>query len=256
MGAPIRRVAVVGNGDRAETLTETARTAGARVVTDGDASGEPDVTIAVGADAIRTTVADAPDASVLPVGDHRFAFGTDTAVGVIRKLVGATEPSIDGMDDVRRVTHAVLAVDAGRGTTHRAIADVALVTAQPAQISEFGIGDQDRREASFRGDGVVVATPFGSDGYANAAGGPVVEPGAGLAVVPVAPFSTRAGPRIVDGGVSLSVERDEVSVSLVIDGAACGVVDPHRPVAIETVARVAALAPATTASWARRSETL
>ncbi|WP_418284418.1 ATP-NAD kinase [Halorubrum sp. DTA46] len=258
MGESIRRVAVVGDDARAATLRERVRTTGGRVVDTADASTDADALLAVGTNAIHDTFAHVSDTLVIPVGDRRYAFGTDDAAKVIGGLIDADgSVPVDEIDDVRRVTHPVLGVDAGAGTVYRAVADVALVAERPARISEFGIGDPGRREGSFRADGVVVATPFGSDGYANAAGGPVVEPGGGLAVVPVAPFSTRTGPRVVDGRVTLSVERDEEPVSLVVDGAARGPVEPDRSIRIETVARVAALAPASaTRPRARRSETL
>ncbi|MFW6318089.1 MAG: ATP-NAD kinase, partial [Halorubrum sp.] len=156
---------------------------------------------------------------------------------------------------VRRATHPILSVDAEGGETRRAAFDVALVTAEPARISEFEVDFVEGPNESFRADGVVVATPLGSDGYANAAGGPIVEPGAGLAVAPIAPFSTGTDARIVADRLSLSVERETESVALVIDGRERGVVTPHRSIAIEAADRVT-LVTLAGAGRARRSETL
>lgn len=257
MGESERRVAVAGDDERAETLREAVRATGADVV------GSPpvDATLAVGDAAVRTALSDAPPEPVIPVGGHRLAFGLDEITGRIERVLAALRsdsgPTDRPSDGVARVTHPVLAVDAGTGPVRRAVADVALVTAEPARISEFAVGFSRGREESFRADGVVVATPFGSDGYANAAGGPVVEPNGGLAVVPVAPFSTRTDARIAVDRVRLSVERETEPVSLVVDGAVRETVDPRRPVEIETVDRVEAIVPgATGVRRAQRSETL
>ena len=117
-------------------------------------------------------------------------------------------------------------------------ADVTLVTSESARISEFAVRAGGRRVDDFRADGVVVATPLGSAGYARAAGGPVVEPGTGLAVVPVAEFATFRGAWVLDPPVGCTVERDEVPVSLVLDGAVVddvGVGQSLRVVAVDAL---------------------
>jgi NAD+ kinase len=95
-----------------------------------------------------------------------------------------------------------------------------LVRAEPGRISEFGVRAGGTR-SRFRADGIVLATPLGSHGYAHDAGGPRLAPGVGaVTVVPVAAFGLGAPTWVVDpaGGVRLSVERDEGDVSLLVDG--------------------------------------
>lgn len=101
----------------------------------------------------------------------------------------------------------------------RACFDVALLTEEPARISEYSVRSRGNQLAQFRADGVVVATPQGSHGYATAAGGPLIAPGLdALAVVPVAPFVTRTQQWIVpNDDLELTVERDEGPVSLQVD---------------------------------------
>jgi NAD+ kinase len=254
-----RGVAVVG-GDRAAALRDALADLPYRSAERAAA----DVVVAVGDDALRDVVVAAPDAPVIPVGSRRFAVDADRAARRLRTLLDAAVRGDEfddgpadgpGVDGVRRAAHPVLAVDAEGGERRRAAFDAALVTAEPARISEFAIEFADGTPASFRADGVVVATPLGSDGYANAVGGPVVEPGGGLSVAPIAPFRTRANTWIAATRLSLSVERETESVALVVDGRERGAVTPHRSIAIEAVDSVA-LVTLAGARRARRSERL
>ena len=250
-----RRVAVAGD-DRAAALRDALASFPYRAAERSAA----DAIVAVGDDALREVLVEAPDAPVIPVGSRRLAVDADDAERRVRTLLDA---AIDGdergddrpADGVQRTTHPILDVDAGRGESRRAAFDVALVTAEPARISEFAIDFVGGSDPAFRADGVVVATPLGSDGYANAAGGPVVEPGGGLSVASIAPFSTRTDAWVAAEGLSISVEREAESVALVVDGREREAVTPHRPVVIEAVDSVT-LVTRSGARRARRSETL
>ncbi len=254
MGESKRRVAVVGDDDRAETLREAVRDAGVHLVAATHAASDADATLAVGEDATRTALRNAPSGAVVPVGTQRFAFGIDEATNRIHRLFETLDSSVDGID---RVTYPVLTVDDGTPTVHRAAADVALITEEPARISEFSVRFSRGHEESFRADGVVVATPFGSSGYANAIGGPIVEPDGGLSVVPIAPFSTGINAWVVAERVTLSVERETEPVALVVDGTVRRTIDPYRPVSIEITGQTEVFIPTAASSpRARRSETL
>jgi NAD+ kinase len=251
MEASERRVSVVGDDERASELRDAVRDAGGRLADAemangspeasaiGDDAAETDLLVAVGDEAIRDAVVAAPDGTVIPVADRRLAFDRAGAVDALRRLL---DGPVAG-DAVRRVTHPVLAVDGGGVASVRAAFDVALVTDEPARISEFAVEFSRGRDGSVRADGIVVAAPLASDGYANAAGGPLVEPGGGLSVAPIAPFSTRTDAWISEDRVRLTVERGGESIALVADGERREAVEPHRPIEIETVERVAFAAP-------------
>ncbi|MFW5917568.1 MAG: ATP-NAD kinase [Halorubrum sp.] len=284
MEASERRVAVVGEDDRAATVRDAVRALDFRAVdgvnTDTDASADTetgpsggadtdaladaDAVVAVGEEAIREVLVGAPTAPVVLVGRRRLALDVESAERCLRQLVDGPVTRSDADDDdglppdgLRRVTHPVLGVDDGSGRGPRAVFDVALVTDEPARISEFSVSLPRGGDESFRADGIVVATPLGSDAYANAAGGALVEPGGGLSLVPIAPFSTRTDAWIAADGATLSVERGSEPVALVVDGAVRGAVEPHRPVDIEVIDRVEVAIPSLSAPRrARRSETL
>ena len=213
---------------------------GATVV---DEAAGPDAVVAVGDAAIRSAVADPPAAPLLPVtpagGRHLVTRDTlDAAVAAI------------AAGDRRVDTHPVLGLHHDGDAVARALRDVTLVTDAPASISEYTLAVGDERLGSVRADGIVAATPLGSDGYAAAAGGAILEPGAGVAVVPIAPFSTAAETRVVDPGVpfTCTVER-EGAVALVVDGVRRGVVDRGAHLRIDRVGSLDVVTPTGTENF-------
>jgi len=168
--------------------------------------------------------------------------GVDVPVLAVGARPGVPTVADDGVADAVR---AVLSGDAataerrlyevtvGAERAAPMLRDAMLVTAEPARISEYGLHDPDDRVARFRADGVVLATPAGSRGYAGAAGGPALAPGTEvLAAVPVAPFRTTNDSWVLGGReVTLTVHREE-AVVLVVDGRETGRVSPGEPVEI------------------------
>ena len=81
-------------------------------------------------------------------------------------------------------------------------------------------------------DGLIIATPTGSTAYSLSAGGPIIDPGAGvLLITPVCPHSLSSRPLVVSDRsrieVSAPAQRDEVFVT--VDGQAFRPITPdHR----------------------------
>jgi NAD+ kinase len=87
--------------------------------------------------------------------------------------------------------------------------------------------------ATYPADGVVVATPTGSTGYALSAGGPLIAPCVEAFVfVPICPHTLSARPIIVpaDETIEVELETEGQEVILAIDGV--------EPVALETGDRI------------------
>jgi NAD+ kinase len=218
-------VNVALRGD-AEAVESVVRGAGADVVDEADA----DVVFAVGDPAVHSLVETPPNRPVLPVtpaGGHYVVPKS--------RVESAVQSLLDG--EYWHTDHPVLSVVVDGDHVGRALVDVTLMTSAPARISEYAVRASDRTVDSFRADGVVVATPFGSDGYAAAAGGAVVDADTGLSVVPVAPFSTQTDVWVLDPAVQLSVER-EGDVSLYLDGVRCREVGKGADVVVARVASV------------------
>jgi NAD+ kinase len=218
---------------------------------------DADLVLAVGDGALCSLIDDPAPAPTLPVATSvgRHGCGRDRVDAVLAALASS---GLDGLT----VAHPVLTVDAAgadtldAGPRSQALLDVALVTSEPAHISEYTVADGAGDLASFRADGVVVATPAGSAGYGAAAGGPVLAAGSGLAVVPVSPYTTDPHTWVVDPPVELGVERDESPVSLVVDGREVGTVPVERAVRLTVDRTVDLLRPPGSGGGARRLEKL
>lgn len=199
-GAGDLRVAVAGDSASLDA------TGVERVGVDDD----PDVVVAAGEPALIAFADDPPDAPVLPCWTGGGpSVVPPSALGRALGAVAAGEARVD--------EHPVLGVAVDGQSAGRALLDASLVTSDPARISEYGVHARGERVEAVRADGMTVATPLGSAGYARAAGGPLLAPGTGLAVVPVAPFTTRPTVRVLTPDVTLSVERDDGPVALILD---------------------------------------
>lgn len=196
---------------------------------------EADAAVAVGERALSSLADDG-----LPV----LAVDVEGLPSVPRDSVeGALTALVEG--NIEENEQPLLAVE-GVETDARALFDVALFAAEAGRISEFRLDDGGDALGTLRADGIVVATPAGSHGYARAAGGPTLTPDAGaVAVVPVAAFGTRADRWVAAPEVGLSVQRDEVPVELTIDGRPVGPVPTNRRLAVDRAGAVTLLRPAT-----------
>lgn len=224
-------IGVVGSDpDATARLADVVGAAGTDVRV-GDArevtAESPTAVVAIGDAAAVDLVRSSVDAPLLPIdaGPGFRSVPRDRAAAAIERVIAG---------DYTTCTHPVLEVSVGGDHAGRALFDAMLVTESPARISEYAVAARGPI-AQFRADGVVVATPAGSSGYARAAGGPIVGSGSdAVAVVPVAPFAIRIDHWVVDvdAGITLTVERGDGSVQLLLDGRPARRVPPDRPVTI------------------------
>lgn len=210
------------------TLREAVEAAGGTVV-----AADPDAVVTLGERALVEAVLGNPPAPVLPIdaGDGRHAVNRVDAEPALAALAAGRG---------RTESRATLSVTVDGDRRARAVLDATLMTVEPARISEYAVGEGDDGEpvARVRSDGVVVATPAGSSGYARAAGGSVLTPGTGLSVVPVSPFTTTADTWVLADEAVVRVERDDCDVQLIVDGETAGVVPPKADIRIAVDGRV------------------
>lgn len=189
--------------------------------------GDLDAVVAVGEPALLAVVRAGPSVPVLPI---------DAGPGVQSVLGADVESAVAGLLDApTTVERTLLSVDVAGEPVGPALFDVTLTTTEPAKISEYSVATGETAVANFRADGVVVATPAGSQGYARRADGPVVTPGLDAVVVaPIAPFAIDLDRWVLDltDSVRVAVEREEVPVTLLVDDREIREVDSDDPVEI------------------------
>ncbi len=104
--------------------------------------------------------------------------------------------------------------------------EAAILAGPPFRVVELQLAINpgmaiDHHSTSFRGDGVIVATPSGSTAYNLAANGPIVEPDLdALCITPICPHTLAFRPIVVRGdtGIAIRVARANEGTTLSIDG--------------------------------------
>jgi NAD+ kinase len=222
-----RSVGVVGD----ETVAQRLGDAGVAVERRPDGPvPETDVVVAVGQTALSAVARAHSNPLVLPV---------DAGRGVRSVPRESVTAAVRGLDDAATERHRTLSVTRDGERVGRAVWDVTLVTEDAARISEFGVTTPTDAIDAFRADGVVVATTAGSPGYASRVGGPVLAPGPVAVVAPIAPFATNPDHWVLPiERLTLSVERDEATVTLLIDDTPAGTVCQGDPVTLSDAGTV------------------
>lgn len=227
-----RGLTVGVTGHETAAAVDAVDATGAETVVDsvgGVLDSDPDFVVACGESSLLAVARERPSMPVLPV---------DAGPGVRsvpRERLGDAATRL-ASGDWRTERHPLLAVDVREDQRALALMDAMAVTTEPARISEFTVRAGDERLARFRADGVVVAAPAGTPGYARAAGSPVVPPGPSVVTVtPVAPFATDLDHWVVPArDLTIAVERDEATVDVLADDRTVGIAEIGRPVSITT----------------------
>lgn len=231
MNSPLSTDAVVGVVGNPQTVVDavvdTLNASGHTSVVDSAQevlAHEPAIVIAAGEPALGSLVSHGVAVPVLPVDAGR-------GVRSVPPDRAGVESAVDRLvaGDWTTVDRPVVAADPPGA---RALFDLMIATAEPAQISEYTVRVDVEPIARFRGDGVVVATPAGSVGYARAAGGPVVTPDtAAVVVAPVGAFATNVDTWVLPvERLALTVERDETTVEVRADDRTVGALDSNAVV--------------------------
>jgi NAD+ kinase len=202
------------------------------------AANEPDAIVTVGESALGERLDLDTGAPTLPV---------DAGAGIPSIAEDAVDAALGAFFEgqAERVDRPILAVSID-GTHHgRALFDVTLVSDRPAHISGFRVTQGEESVLDVRADGVVVATPAGSHGYARAAGGVRVATGTeALAIVPVSAFATSDERWITPvDPLTVSVEREDTPVDVRADERAVGTVSGGATVEIVPDGSITTLVP-------------
>ncbi|MFH1650712.1 MAG: NAD(+)/NADH kinase [Chloroflexota bacterium] len=125
-----------------------------------------------------------------------------------------------GWVDARTMLSVTLAAPPAKRQTFTALNDVVMARGAIARMVRITASMADQRFATYRADGVVVATATGSTGYALAAGGAILYPRSpDFILVPVAAHTSAAYALVLPAETVLKLRIDTVhEATLSVDG--------------------------------------
>lgn len=123
-----------------------------------------------------------------------------------------------------RVTFSVSVSGPGRDASklYRVLNDVAINKSAVARIIEMRVSVAGLFVSTFRGDGLIVATPTGSTAYNLSAGGPIIYPTMGAVVItPICPHTLTNRPLVLPDELDIEIgltTPDAKDIFLTLDG--------------------------------------
>ncbi|MDJ0791196.1 MAG: NAD(+)/NADH kinase [Acidimicrobiia bacterium] len=196
-------------------------------------AGEPfDIVIAIGG-----------DGTVLEAAAEAMAAGVPVCgvnVGKVGYLAEFKENEIDDLvsaiaaDRYDLAPHSVVHVESG-DVSAVAVNDVVVEKVVSQRIIEVAVAVNGRPLATYRTDGIIVASPLGSTAYSLSAGGPVVDPSLdALILTPIAPHSLLTRPVVLapDAVVTIAIEIERPA-RINVDGRELCLVQPGGIVTVQ-----------------------
>ena len=157
-------------------------------LTEPAAAGSVDAVIGIGGDGTLLEAAQVAHAADLPVAGVNL--------GTVGYLTEFEPDALDVLLDavaqrpLRQVERMTVRASTADGRTWHGINDVVLEKVVSQRIIRVALAIDGEHFATYRADGIIVATPLGSTAYSLSVGGPVLDPElAALVVSPVAPHS-------------------------------------------------------------------
>jgi NAD+ kinase len=224
----------------AERVAADLRTRGLSVVFDEDTAGEigdaypraskaelgrqSDLLITFGGDGTLLSVArHAPD-HVPIIGVNMGTLGFLTEIRV-EEFPDVLDRVLEGEYQVEpRVTFTVSVSGPGRDASkhYRVLNDCAINKSAVARIIEMRVSVAGLFVSTFRGDGLIVATPTGSTAYNLSAGGPIIYPTMGAVVItPICPHMLTNRPIVLPDELDIEIALatpDSKDIFLTLDG--------------------------------------
>jgi len=184
---------------------------------------KPNIVIVLGGDGTLLAAARAFAHTTTPIlGVNLGALGFLTEVP-LGEIYTALEAWCSNRADVevRSMIHAQLTRDGKAVQQWDALNDVVVTKGTIARMGDFTVEIDRQFVATFRADGVIIATPTGSTAYNLAANGPIIMPSVDAIVVnPICPHLLTIRPIVVPGESTVSVHVVGVpnQIYLTVDG--------------------------------------
>jgi NAD+ kinase len=183
-----------------------------------------DLLITFGGDGTLLSVARHAPEHVPIVGVNMGTLGFLTEIRV-EEFPAVLENVLEGHYYVEpRVTFSVSVSGPERdpGKRYRVLNDVAINKSAVARIIEMRVSVAGLFVSTFRGDGLIVATPTGSTAYNLSAGGPIIYPTMGAVVItPICPHMLTNRPLVLPDELDIEIgllTPDAKDIFLTLDG--------------------------------------
>ncbi len=121
----------------------------------------------------------------------------------------------------RPILKCTIESDGKEQRTYRAINDVVVGKSDLTRMVLVTVLIDDELLATFKADGIIVASATGSTAYSLSAGGPLLEPTmASMVITPICAHTLYAKPCVVDGRrkICLRIEQNDASTFVSMDG--------------------------------------
>ncbi|HLH06442.1 MAG TPA: NAD(+)/NADH kinase [Terriglobales bacterium] len=178
------------------------------------ASKSPELVIVLGGDGTLLSAARVFAATAVPIlGVNLGSLGFLTEVP-IDDLYATLEGIQSGACSVekRAMLHARVVRDSRQISEFHALNDVVIGKSTIARLASFDLYLRGGFVSSYKGDGLIIATPTGSTAYSLAAGGPILTPSVeALVISPICPHSLTHRPIVLP---------DDIEIELVV-GSTC-----------------------------------
>jgi len=184
---------------------------------------KPNIVIVLGGDGTLLAAARAfahTTTPILGVNLGALGFLTEVPLGEIYTALEAWCSNRADIE-VRSMIHAQLIRDGKAVQQWDALNDVVVTKGTIARMGDFTVEIDRQFVATFRADGVIIATPTGSTAYNLAANGPIIMPSVDAIVVnPICPHLLTIRPIVVPGESTVSVHVVGVpnQIYLTVDG--------------------------------------
>ncbi len=184
---------------------------------------EVDLIMVLGGDGTFLTVAGMYGPAEIPllgVNLGHLGFLTEVEMG---DLESALEKLVQGDYQVEKRSMLSARVLRHGETVSQALVlnDVVIGKGPLARIIHLEVSVEGVSIGSYRGDGLIVATPTGSTGYSLSAGGPIVAPNVDLIVItPICPHTLNVRPIVVarDSLVTVDIKTCQQDTFMTLDG--------------------------------------
>ncbi len=203
-------------------LDAEARLDGAPARTKDELAREADLIVVLGGDGTLLSIARRTDARVPILGVNLGELGFLTEVVEAEAMPMLARVIAGRFELDRRMTLAARLERGGRARARfRAVNDVVVTHGAVARIVDFTVTVDGLPFATYRADGMIVATPTGSTAYSLSVGGPIVEPTVQVLVLsPISPHTLSNRPVVLRPStvVRITIGRRESDALLTVDG--------------------------------------